>query len=69
MKRESVYAFTTKNEMKANFAECVNRTLKGTHQHQYIEVLQDTKCNHRLHSVYSEGHSAICFNDLNPFIV
>ena len=29
MKKENVYAYTTKNEMKANFAERVIRTLKG----------------------------------------
>ena len=60
MKKEGIYAYTTKNEMKANFAERVIRTLKGMlyryflhHQtYHYMDVLQDIvqSYNIRLHS-------------------
>ena len=60
MKNENIYAYTTKNEMKANFAERVIRTLKGMmyryflhrQTYRYIDVLQDLvyNYNHRLHS-------------------
>ncbi len=60
MKKADIYAYTTKNEMKANFAERVIRTLKGMlyryflhrQTYRYMDVLQDIvyNYNHRPHS-------------------
>ena len=60
MKRNDVYLFSTKNEVKANYAERVIRTLKGmmyryfTHKqtYKYVDVLDDlvSNYNHRPHS-------------------
>ena len=59
MKKENIHAYTTKNEMKANFAERVIRTLKGMmyryflhrQTYRYTNVLQDLvyNYNHRPH--------------------
>jgi transposase InsO family protein len=59
-KKKGIHAYTTKNEVKANYAERVIRTLKGMmyryflhHQtYRYTNVLQDlvSNYNHRPHS-------------------
>ena len=59
MKKENIHAYTTKNEMKANYAERVIRTLKGMmyryflhrQTYRYTNVLQDLvyNYNHRPH--------------------
>jgi hypothetical protein len=59
-KKEGIHAYTTKNEVKANYAERVIRTLKGmlyryflhNQTYQYTNVLQDivSNYNHRPHS-------------------
>ena len=59
LKKEGIYAYTTKNETKANFAERVIRTLKGLmyryflhkQTYRYIDVLQELvyNYNHRPH--------------------
>ena len=60
MKKEGIYAYTTKNEMKANFAERVIRTLKGMlyryflhrQTYRYMHIIQEMvyNYNHRVHS-------------------
>ena len=60
LKKQGIYAYTTKNETKANYAERVIRTLKGLmyryfihHQtYAYLPVLQDlvSNYNHRPHT-------------------
>ena len=59
MKKEGIHAYTTKNEMKANYAERVIRTLKGMlyryflhrQTYRYADILQDMvyNYNHRPH--------------------
>lgn len=74
LKKQNIYAYTTKNETKANYAERVIRTLKGLmyryfihHQtYIYLPILQDlvSNYNHRPHTTL-KGQSPVNINKRN----